>query len=74
MQEEKDPKSAVNVNDSTESKDPKSDATSADTLSDVEESEKTSKTTDSETGTSSNAPSPDGQFDEPARRDDAGPM
>ncbi|HMF56260.1 MAG TPA: hypothetical protein VK619_07935 [Pyrinomonadaceae bacterium] len=74
MQEEKDPKSAVNASDSIESKDPKSDATSADTLSDVEESEKTSGTSGGETGTGSNAPSPDGQFDEPGRRDDAGPM
>lgn len=71
MQEEKDPKSAVNVNESTESKDPKSDATSADTLSDVQESE---STTSSESGKGSGAPSPDGQFDEPSRRDDAGPM
>ena len=71
MQEEKDPKSGVNISESTESKDPKSDATSADTLSDVQESERTK---DSDTGTGSNSPSPDGQFDEPPRRNDAGPM
>lgn len=63
-----------------ETKDPGSDATSADTLSDVEEAEKASESNESESDESkpSSLPSPDGAFDE--GRDgangieDAGPM
>jgi hypothetical protein len=62
-----------------ESKDPESDATSSDTLSDVEKSEKVSQTGGGETdkNESSNVPSPDGAFDEGRGGDgleDTGPM
>jgi hypothetical protein len=73
MQETKDPKS-------TESTDPKSDATSADTLSDLDETEKVAATDEDETDKSegSSVPSPDGSFDEGRSGgggiEDAGPM
>ncbi|HEX8922311.1 MAG TPA: hypothetical protein VF766_12625 [Pyrinomonadaceae bacterium] len=81
MQETKDPKSteSADANQGVESKDPKSDATSSETLSDVEESEKAAGTdqdaTDETDGSS--VPSPDGAFDEGRSSDgleDAGPM
>ena len=81
--ETKDPKSTESAGaeaQSTESKDPKSDATSSETLSDVEETEKVSKTDESESGEgeSSPVPSPDGAFDEGRGSgnglEDAGPM
>lgn len=73
MQEAKDPKStgAATGESHAESKDP--EATSSETLSDIEEKEKVSgaKTEDG----ASDTPSPDGAFDEGrATRDDAGPM
>jgi hypothetical protein len=49
----------------------KSDATSDETLSDIEESEKDSSSTD--TGLDP-GPSPDGALDEPDELKDAGPM
>ncbi len=73
MQEAKDPKStgAVPGDSLAESKDP--EATSSETLSDIEEKEKVSSTKTE--GGSSDTPSPDGAFDEGrASRDDAGPM
>ena len=52
---------------------PDSDATSDETLADVEKNEKVN---DSRTGSSSNSdvPSPDGAVDEPDAANDAGPM
>jgi hypothetical protein len=72
--EAKDPKSAESAgSDDVESKDPKSDATSTETLSDVEENEDTTSSDDT-----SSTPSPDGAFDEGRSGqggiDDAGPM
>ncbi len=68
MQETKDPKSteSANAEQGVESKDPKSDATSSETLSDVEETEKVSETGESGAQESENTPlpSPDGAFDE----------
>jgi len=79
--EAKDPKSAESAGrDEVESKDPKSDATSTETLSDVEESEKVSEENEDATGRddASSTPSPDGAFDEGRSGqggiDDAGPM
>ena len=74
MQESKDPKStgAATGESHAESKDP--EATSSDTLSDIEEKEKVSGAK-TEGGASSSTPSPDGAFDEGrTSRDDAGPM
>jgi hypothetical protein len=80
--ESKDPKStetAGGAGRAAESTDPKSDATSSDTLSDVEETEKVSETGgDKDDGREqSTVPSPDGAFDEGRRSgglEDAGPM
>jgi hypothetical protein len=79
--EAKDPKSTASAetDEGVESKDPKADATSSETLSDVEETEKVSETGDQETNTGegSSVPSPDGAFDEGRGGDgleDAGPM
>ena len=83
MQETKDPKSTASAGagESAESTDPKSDATSSETLSDVEEAEKVTETGGGETeageGGRSPVPSPDGAFDEARGGDgleDAGPM
>jgi len=64
----KDPKSteSADADKGVESKDPKSDATSSETLSEVEATEKVSKTNESEAqeGKGSSVPSPDGAFDE----------
>ena len=79
--ETKDPKSTEMAGDdgSVESKDPKADATSDETLSDVEETEKVSETGGDtpDTGEQSPVPSPDGAFDEGREGgglEDAGPM
>jgi hypothetical protein len=78
--ETKDPKSAESAGtaDDVESKDPKADATSTETLSEVEESEKVSEEEPTESGDSSSTPSPDGAFDDgrsgQGSVDDAGPM
>ena len=80
--ETKDPKSTESAGAETgaESKDPKSDATSSETLKDVEETEKISKKDEgtAEEGESSPFPSPDGAFDEGRGGsnglEDAGPM
>ncbi|HEY0376439.1 MAG TPA: hypothetical protein VGC87_05720 [Pyrinomonadaceae bacterium] len=80
--ETKDPKSteaAGGDGGDVESKDPKSDATSSETLSDVEETEIVSETggDTSDTNDHSPAPSPDGAFDEGRKGgglEDAGPM
>ena len=83
MQEAKDPKSAATSggDDKTtapERKEPGSDATSDDTLSDLEETEKVSgSSSDSERSGQSSAPSPDGAFDEGGSRgprENPGPM
>ena len=80
MQEAKDPKStgtAGGGDTGTESKDPKSDATSKETLSDLEETEKVSGTSGTEGGGQSSTPSPDGAFDEGggrSPREDPSPM
>ena len=82
MQEAKDPKSTgTNEGGSgvgTESKDPKSDATSNETLSDLEETEKVSGAESKEESAPSSTPSPDGAFDEGGGgrgpREDPGPM
>ena len=77
MQEAKDPKSTSNeaaegdAGDAAQSRDP--EATSSETLSDIEEKEKVADKGDNDSP--SGAPSPDGAFDEPrGGRDDAGPM
>ena len=79
--ESKDPKSTENADadKDVESTDPKADATSSETLSDVEETEKAPEPGGKETDKSegSSVPSPDGAFDEGRRSDgleDAGPM
>ena len=79
--ESKDPKSAASseTDEGLESKEPNAAATSSETLSDVEETEKVSETGDKETNTGggSSLPSPDGAFDEGRGGDgleDAGPM
>jgi hypothetical protein len=81
VQEAKDSKSTVNAgsDQGAESKDPKSDATSSETLSDLEEKEKVSGTKSQGEGSSGSgtAPSPDGAFDEGSSRgprEDPGPM
>ena len=83
MQETKDPKSteSADAGKGVESTDPKSDATSADTLSDMDEVEKVAGTNEDETDDSSEGsavPSPDGSFDEGRSGgggiEDAGPM
>ena len=82
MQESKDPKSTegVNADEGVDSKDPKSDAASADTLSDLDEVEKIPETDVEEANGSgsSSFPSPDGAFDEGRGGggdvEDAGPM
>jgi hypothetical protein len=79
--EAKDPKSAESSGaQNTETKDPKSDATSSETLSEIEKTEKVSETDDGgadEKGHSP-SPSPDGAFDEGRTStngiNDAGPM
>jgi hypothetical protein len=72
MQETKDPKQDGTAEGGPQGED--SDATSSETLSDVEEKEKVSDA-GQEGATTSSAPSPDGVFDEPrGGRDDAGPM
>jgi hypothetical protein len=64
----------------TEAREPESTATSADTLSDIEQTEKVSTPTGSEksSGGGSEAPSPDGQFDDSRSENsgvgDPGPM
>jgi hypothetical protein len=67
----------------TEAREPESTATSSDTLSDIEQTEKVSTSNDEQSsgGSSSNtsdAPSPDGQFDESrsgnSGHGDSGPM
>ena len=80
--EKKDPKSteSAGAGPGAESKDPKSDATSSETLSDVEGAEKASQTDHggAQEGESSPVPSPDGAFDEGRGAtngiEDAGPM
>ena len=58
------------INDSELEK-PKSDATSKETLSDIEETEKDSSL---ENPSEDSGPSPDGLLDEPGEIKDAGPM
>jgi hypothetical protein len=72
MQETKDPKSTEVVEGGTpQSKD--SEATSSETLSEIEETEKVSD--EKNGGGASSTPSPDGAFDgERGGREDAGPM
>jgi hypothetical protein len=77
--ETKDPKSTESAGrPEVESKDPKADATSTETLSDVEESEKVSEDDAANSNDTSSTPSPDGAFDEGSGGqggfDDAGPM
>lgn len=85
MQETKDPSSTETANSEpgTEAREPESTATSSDTLSDIERTEKVSGSTGgTESGGASSSnndtPSPDGQFDgsrnENSGTDDAGPM
>jgi hypothetical protein len=82
MEETKDPKSteSANIDNGVDSKDPKSDATSSETLSDVEETEKAPDANESEAEETeaSPVPSPDGAFDEGRGGgggiEDAGPM
>ena len=80
MQEAKDPKSTETAGSEsgTERKEPDSAATSDDTLSDIEETEKVSDASGKDGGEqSSSTPSPDGAFDEGGDRgprEDPGPM
>jgi len=79
VQEAKDPKStesACGTTGAPESREPDSTATSSDTLSDIEETEKVSDASSGEGGRPS-TPSPDGAFDESGGRgprEDPGPM
>lgn len=71
MPETKDPKTTgTAAGGSPQTED--SEATSSETLSDVEEKEKVSDA--KHEGGASSTPSPDGAFDETRERDDAGPM
>ena len=74
MQEAKDPKRADETTAGAPAENRDADATSSETLSDLEEKEKVSDATDSDRPSST--PSPDGAFDEQRGRggDDAGPM
>ncbi|HEY0384572.1 MAG TPA: hypothetical protein VGC64_01110 [Pyrinomonadaceae bacterium] len=79
--ETKDPKSTETTgsNTKTEATEPDSTATSSDTLSDVEETEKVTSggDDDGDNNSASDAPSPDGQFDEGGSGktgNDPGPM
>lgn len=77
--ETKDPKSAESAErPEVESRDPKADATSAETLSEMEESEKVSEDEATNNNDAPSTPSPDGAFDETrggrGGNDDAGPM
>ncbi len=85
MQETKDSSSTETANgeQGTQSREPESSATSSDTLSDIEQTEKVSTQTggtegDDRSSGNDDAPSPDGQFDgsrnENSGTDDAGPM
>jgi hypothetical protein len=79
VQEAKDPKSTETVGGAagTQSSEPDSAATSDDTLSDIEETEKVSDTSGQDRGGRSSTPSPDGAFDESgggSPREDPGPM
>ncbi len=78
MQEERDPHRAEDKTDAAHGS-REEEATSSETLSDVEETEKVTNKTGSSPGASesagSAAPSPDGQFDaDRTGRDEAGPM
>lgn len=70
MQETKDTKPNETAEGASHGED--SEATSSETLSDLEEKEKVSDS--KHEGEASPAPSPDGAFDENRERDDAGPM
>ena len=79
--EAKDPKSSASAGgEEIESKDPKSDATSTETLSEIEEEENISEEDEgtADGSDTSSTPSPDGAFDEgrggTSGVDDAGPM
>lgn len=82
MQETKDPESTETAggDEGTEAREPDSTATSSDTLSEIEQTEKVSTTTgggsESTGSNASDAPSPDGQFDGSRGNggDDSGPM
>ena len=56
----------------TESPEPESDATSKETVADLEDNEKSSAA--KQDGNESDVPSPDGTFDESKENKDAGPM
>ncbi|HEX8096387.1 MAG TPA: hypothetical protein VF507_00065 [Pyrinomonadaceae bacterium] len=75
MEEARDPKSAETSTESAaENSGPSPDATSEETLSDLEKEEKVTES-DTDTGTGEGAtPSPDGAFDDAGSRGDAGPM
>ena len=80
MQETKDPRSSESAGGDagTESKDPKSDATSSETLKDVEAGEEEPATDDNGRGDTSSVPAPDGAFDDGGAGgdgiEDIGPM
>lgn len=78
MQESREPKSTGQMSDKTDAAaggKQHDDATSSETLKDIDDKEK-SGTNDSEAGNSSSVPSPDGQFDETrdGGGDPSGPM
>ena len=70
MQEAKDQKPTGTAKGTPQTED--SEATSSETLSDIEEKEKVSDA--KREGEASSTPSPDGAFDESREREDAGPM
>ena len=75
--ETKDPKSTESAgsDSGTETEDPKSAATSDDTLHDVEKSEEVAEKGEREHSAPSAVPSPDGAFGgDRGEKDDAGPM
>ena len=75
MEESREPSSSENENNSEESgTGNQADATSKETLSDIETGE-SAEATESEGGAEkTSTPSPDGQFDEGSERDKARPM
>ncbi|MGB9178670.1 MAG: hypothetical protein WCB68_05425 [Pyrinomonadaceae bacterium] len=73
MEESREPVSSEDDSGAGETKN-ETDATSKETLSDVESDESAETSTDDGAGEKTSTPSPDGQFDEGSERDKAGPM
>lgn len=75
MEESRGPQTSENKSDSGASGAGNQDeATSKETLSDIETGESTEQSEGYDKGEQTSTPSPDGQFDEGSERDKAGPM